>query len=306
MKIDHANLTKIKFKPTFDVSLASEEDRYQTVFKSLEFISKDINNLVGQLKPGNDYILLKPNCVVDDVKNCATNIDALKATLDFLTSLWPGKIIFAEGSSRNTFKAFENYGYNILKQRYENIEFLDLNYSDAIFVDIFDKNLRPQQIRISNTVAEAPLRISVGPPKTHDSVIVTLSIKNMAVGSILGEEKNVIHQGPIAINKSIAKLFEYTFPHLAIIDGWQGMEGNGPVRGKMVETKFAIASLNALAADMLATRLMGFNPLQIGYLSHLGAFEVQDQIHVLGKDPADFSFKFKPHDTYLEQIQWSK
>ena len=304
MIINHANLTKLKLKKTNEVALASEKNRYQTVFKALDLIKTDINDCLSQLNPQNDYILVKPNCVVATHKNCATQVEALKAVLEFISPLWSGKIIVAEGSAETTLTAFQNYGYYTLKTEFPQMEFLDLNFAEAIFVDIFDQNLKPMKVRIANTVAEAPLRISVSPPKTHDSVIVTLSIKNMAVGSILGEDKSSIHQGPRAINRSLAALAQYTFPHLAVIDGWQGMEGNGPVAGKMVDTHFAVASLNALAADVLTTRLMGFNPLQIGYLNLLGAQEIQKKIKVIGQDPNRFQFKFKPHRTYLEQINW--
>lgn len=305
MIISHANLTKVKLKETNEVALSSEKDRYQTVFKALDLIKAGINDCLSQLDPKNDYILIKPSCVVASSKNCATNVEALKSVLEFMTALWSGKIIIAEGSAETTMTAFQNYGYLTLKPEFPQMEFLDLNFADAIFVDIFDQELKPLKVRIANTVAEAPFRISVSTPKTHDSTIVTLSIKNMAVGSILGEDKSSIHQGPRAINHSIAALAKYTFPHLAVIDGWQGMEGNGPVSGQMLDTHFAVASLNALAADVLTTRLMGFNPLQIGYLNLLGAQKIQKNIKIIGQDPSRFHFKFKPHRTYLDQINWT-
>lgn len=305
MIISHADLTKIKLAETNEVTLASEEDRYQTVFKALDLIKKEINDTIGQLNPKYDYILVKPSCVVATKKACATNVEALKAVLEFITALWPGKIIVAEGSAETTLTAFQNYEYLSLKPEFPELEFLDLNYADSIFVDIFDQNLKPIKVRLANTVIEAPLRISISPPKTHDAVIVTLSIKNMAVGSILGEDKTLIHQGNKAINRSLVELDKYTRPHLAVLDGWESMEGNGPVRGDILETHFAVASLNALAADVLTTELMGFNPLQIGYLNLLGAQKLQGHIKVIGQDPTPFHFHFKPHRTYLEQINWA-
>ncbi|MGA2667201.1 MAG: DUF362 domain-containing protein [Patescibacteria group bacterium] len=302
--ISHANLTKIKSEESFRVALASAEDRYQSIFSALTKLTSEINSRVNQLNEENDYILLKPNCVVCHHPNCATRPDAIKAVLDFLAPIWNGKIILAEGSADNTLEAFENYGYIKLKDEYPRLDFLDLNYSDAIFVDIFDKDLKPVTIKISNTVAEAPLRISVGPAKTHNNVVVTLSIKNMAVGSVLKEDRNLIHQGNRALNRSIAALNEYTFPHLSIIDAWQSMEGDGPIDGKMVDTKFVAVSTNPLAADTLVTQMMGFNPIQIGYLNLLGAGRIQKKIEVVGLNPQQFQFHLKPHRTYLQQINW--
>lgn len=287
------------------VSLASEDNRYDTVFTSLDLIKKEINDEIALLDEKEDYILIKPNCLAATKQLCATHVDALKATLDFIGSLWPGRIVLAEGSSMgNTMEAFHNYKYESLKTDFPKIEFLDLNYSDAIFIDIVDNDLKPVTIQVSNTVLEAPMRISVGPAKTHDTVVVTLSIKNMAVGSILKEDKAKIHSGFRGINKSIVILYEHTHPHLAVIDAWKSMEGNGPYHGNKVDTHFAVASTNSIAADTLASELMGFNPLQIGYLNMLGAEEIKKQTEIVGQDRESFQFHFKPHKTYLEQINW--
>lgn len=288
------------------VALTREKDRYQTVFKALDAILTDITNKIYALNPKKDYIVIKPNCIDTQKEAAVTHLDALMAVLDFLQPIWPGRMILAEGSGLgNTMEAFRNFQYLSLKNIFSNLEFLDLNFSDAIFVEAFDKNLKPFQIKISNTVAEAPLRISVGPPKTHDSVIVTLSIKNMAVGSILKEDKMKIHQGPKAINRTLAALNKYTFPHLSIIDGWISMEGEGPVEGQTRETHFAVSSTDCLAADVFTAKRLGFNPIQIGYLNLLGAAKIQNLIQSVGGNPNDFNFHFKKPSTYLKQIQWN-
>lgn len=290
------------------VSLTSEENRYNSVFRALDYFTQDIVKIIDSIdlnEHRKNYILIKPNCVVTDVPLAATHPDALRAVLDFLEPIWSGRVILGEGAGiGNTMEAFKNYGYLDLKKNYPTLEFSDLNYADAIFIDIFDKHLKAQRIKIANTVAECPLRISVGPPKTHNEVVVTLSIKNMAVGSILKEDKENIHQGLKAINRSIATINQYTFPHVSVIDGWESMEGDGPSSGQKLNTHFAVVSNNPLAADCFVTELMGFNPLQIGYLNLLGAQNVLSNIEVLGKDPISFKFHFKPHHSYLEQIQW--
>lgn len=293
-------------KDFIKVALTSEKDRYQTVFRALDLLKDEIDQKIGQLSEKDDYILIKPNCFVTGRPLAVTHREALKALLDFLAPLWSGKIILAEGSGiGNTLEAFKNFGYLNFKKDFPKIEFLDLNYANAIFIDIFDQNLERQTVKIANTVSEAKMRISLGPPKTHDSTIVTLSIKNMAVGSMLKEDKERFSHTPQAINRSLAEINKYTFPHLAVIDGWQGMEGDGPVSGQPVESRFAIVSMNALAADTLATKLMGFNPLQIGYLNYLGAGNIKDKIEVKGEEPTKFQCHFRPPRTYLEQIQWS-
>ena len=49
-------------------------------------------------------------------------------------------------------------------------------------------------------------------------------------------------------------------PDLAVIDGFVGIEGNGPAWGSPIASHVALASLDAVAADITATRVMGFDP----------------------------------------------
>lgn len=288
------------------VAISSEKDRYQTVFRALDRIFPEVSEKIYGLDAEKDYILLKPNCIDTKKQAAVTHRDALMAVLDFLEPIWDGRVILAEGAGLgNTMEAFKNFQYLGLKNMFPKLDFLDLNFANSIFVTGFDRALKPIQLKVANTVAEAPFRISVGPAKTHDSVIVTLSIKNMAVGSLLKEDKTKIHAGPKAINRTLAEINKYTFPHLAVIDGWLSMEGNGPVDGEPRQTHFAVASCNALAADVFTTERMGFNPLQVGYLNLLGAKEIQPLIECVGRDPNNFNFHFKPPATYLKQIQWN-
>ena len=44
---------------------------------------------------------------------------------------------------------------------------------------------------------------------------------------------------------------------VAVIDGFEGMEGNGPVNGDLVSMQIALASADFLAADQVAMETMG-------------------------------------------------
>jgi len=57
------------------------------------------------------------------------------------------------------------------------------------------------------------------------------------------------------------------FPDLAVIDGFEAMEGKGPAWGTPFDARLAIASLDAVAADTLATKVMGFDAKKINYLT---------------------------------------
>ena len=190
---------------------------------------------------------------------------------------------------------------------------MDLNADEPVELTAFDWRLRPLSLKASRTVVESRFRISVGPPKTHDTVLVTLSLKNMIMGGLVGwlspprgrggdgrgpsgqawglsrarvtgllkqvyqamperlrynaplerakmfclssfgpSSKRAMHQSFPVMNLNLFTLAPYLHPHLAIIDGFEAMEGNGPTKGERVDWRIALTSTDWLAADVTA------------------------------------------------------
>jgi uncharacterized protein (DUF362 family) len=205
-------------------------------------------------------------------------------------------------------QGLENYGYNAWLGRYP-VELVDLNDDEGVPVPAYDQKLKPMTLRVSRTVLESDLRISISPPKTHDTVNVTLALKNYAVGSLVRGQKRAIHQGCAGINLNLAKMAAYVAPHLAILDGFEAMEGNGPTQGTAVDWRIAIASTDFLAADGLACRLMGFDLDEIGYLHYcqrmgLGQGRIEGMEIVGNIAPEQAARRFRPHRLYSELLEW--
>jgi len=111
-----------------------------------------------------------------------------------------------------------------------------------------------------------------------------------------------------AITYNLAVLAGYLAPHIAVIDGYTGMEGKGPGGGDEVFLGIAIASSDFLAADAVAAKIMGFEPMEIGYIHYihelgLGVADIDD-IEVIGEDIEDVRREFRPHPNYPEQRLW--
>lgn len=311
----------MKEKPI--VALVKGESRTKNIQRALKLIEDKIKAEIKKRVLKRGYILIKPNFVSTRRQLAATHVQAVETLLQFLREFYKGKIIIGEGASvGSTFEGYKNYGYFPLERKYK-VKLVDLNFDQGVDVFGLNADLKPMRLKIAKTLAKAPYKISITPMKTHDTAIVTLSIKNMAVGGLLKggfrpfnlatrllfkrpyqDYKSAIHQGPKAINKTIAKLYEKTKPDLAVIDGFVGMERNGPVGGEPVEMKVALASSDALAADTVGTYLMGFEPESIGYLYHLKA-DLKN-VKVIGAKVKNCRKKFRPHDTYLEQARWKK
>ena len=321
------------------VALIKGNDRYDNIAQALALIEGDID------LSAKKRILIKPNFVSTRQQLAATHVEAVRAVLDWLRPCYHGPITIGEGAAvSDTFDGYRNFGYLDLAEEY-NVRFVDLNQDQWAPVQVYDRRLRPMMVRVASTTLESDFRISIGPPKTHDAVIVTLSLKNMIVGSLirgrggglfqrLGQllpdrltnsalaekaksrlskvnrsDKFALHQGYHGLNLNLYTLAKVIAPHLSVIDGFVGMEGSGPSGGDPVDLRVAIASTDFLAADTVATRLMGFDPDEVGYLHYcklggLGAGDLND-IEIVGNAAIEeYRQPFKPHPTYRKQLQW--
>jgi len=321
------------------VALIKGNDRYDNIVQALALIEDEID------LSDKKRVLIKPNFVSTRRQLAATHVDAVRAVLDWLRPRYDGPITIGEGAATSdTFDGYRNFGYLDLAEDYD-VQFVDLNRDQWVPIEIYDRNLSPMTVRVARTTLESDFRISVGPPKTHDAVIVTLSLKNIVVGSLirgrggglfqkLGQllpgrltnsvwaekaksclstvnrsDKFAIHQGYHGINLNLYRLAKVIAPHLSVIDGFVGMEGYGPSSGDPVELGVAIVSTDFLAADIVATAIMGFDPDEVGYLHYckLGGLGVGDlnDIVIVGNTTIEESRRpFKPHPTYRQQLQW--
>jgi uncharacterized protein (DUF362 family) len=172
------------------VGLARGESRYVNIARVLDLVSDQIEFR------GRQQVLVKPNFVSVQRQSAVTHVDALCAVLDFVRARYDGRLIIAEGSAlTSTWQGFERYGCEGLSDRYDAI-LVDLNADQGIPVQVYDRRMKLRTLRLARTVVESDLRISVGPPKTHDAVIVTLSLKNMIMGALINPAAAVRKDGP--------------------------------------------------------------------------------------------------------------
>lgn len=160
------------------VALIKGDSRYVNITEALSLIEGDIR--LDEVKD----ILIKVNFVSTTRQLASTHVDGVRALLDFLRPRYDGLITIAEGSSSDTFTGYRNFGYLELADEYD-VQLVDLNRDDWVWVQVYDRNLRPMELRAARSVVQSDYRIAIGPPKTHDTVLVTLSLKNIVVGSMI-------------------------------------------------------------------------------------------------------------------------
>jgi uncharacterized protein (DUF362 family) len=299
-----------KQAPPAKVSLIKGNDRREIVYQALRNIEDEVLASIG-----NKRILIKPNFVVTTRELAATHVDAVRGILDFLKPHHRKQITVGEStiSRQGTFHGYENYGYLPLEKEY-NVKLVDLNKQPFQYRYVFGRGHRPTPIRIISTFLDPDLHIiSAAKMKTHDRVVATLSLKNVLLGAPLNDykknDKGLTHaeynfSRDSLLHYNMFHLAQEIYPDLGVIDGFEAMEGNGPVGGTPVDTRLALASLDPLAMDTLALKLMGFDPSQIAYLpamakAGMGQGDLS-KVQVLGTPPEQCQHRFKIHKKLME------
>ena len=293
------------------VTFVTGNDRRDMIYQTLKPLKKDIKKGIGKKQ-----VIIKPNNVYGDIPLCATHADALRGVLDLLKEVYDKQVIIAESTvfGKGTLATFEQYGYLPLEREY-NVRFVDLNnIEDTTTHWILDKNHHPLGVRIIDTFLDPNAYfISVTRLKSHDTVVATLSIKNMVMASPRNEytvrnDKSLVHQGPKGSNWNMFQLAKTIRPHLAVLDGVEGMEGNGPIRGTPVDHGVALASTDYISADVIGVGLMGIDVSDVGYLTYCidAGYGQGDRskIKIIGPAPSHYVKKYRLHDNIDTQMQW--
>jgi uncharacterized protein (DUF362 family) len=285
------------------VFLTQGESSYHA---TLELIQDQKEELEKKLK-SQEKIIIKVNFVSAQRQLATTPAETVQAFIECIKSFYHGKIIIAEEATiGNAREGFERFGFNKLASKYSSVETFDSqdDETEKVNLKIGAKTLA---IPISKIYLDSPFTVSVTRAKTHDTVVTTLSIKNLLVGAI-NKDRFLIHQGK-KIHQILAQMTSFLYPDFSIIDGVIGMEGNGPVNGSPVKSNWALSSFDPLAADSLASFLMGFDINDIGYLNLIGKMGKgkiypKDQIEIIGPNPEHLVTLYQPHQTFYSQKQW--
>jgi len=117
---------------------------------------------------------------------------------------------------------------------------------------------------VYTTLVDADRVINVPVAKHHNLAKFTAAMKNWY--GVLGGRRNRLHQN---IDTSIADLATFMRPTLTIVDAVRVLMRNGPQGGNLDDAKqmdTLVASIDQVAADAWACRLIGQKPENLGYL----------------------------------------
>ncbi|MBS1857896.1 MAG: DUF362 domain-containing protein [Acidobacteria bacterium] len=256
-------------------------------------------------------VLLKPNLVeFEPASSINTHPILVHAAAEAFRAQGAASVRIAEGPGhrRNTLDLADAAGYFHTVPGFED-DFTDLNLDDVTRVHPARQFSRIEKLYLPNTALRADLLVSMPKMKTHHWVGATLSMKNLfgvVPSGIYGWPKNVLHWA--GIEQSIVDL-HHAFPrHMAIVDGIVGMEGNGPIQGTPKAAGVLVAGRDPVAVDATCCRIMGIDPLRVGYLKlavQSGGSLAGHDIEQTGEHIASVATPFEliPEFGYLRQVR---
>ena len=142
--------------------------------------------------------------------------------------------------------------------------------------------------------------------KCHIYTTTTGAMKN-AFGGLLNTRRHYTHS---VIHETLVDLLaiqkEIHSGIFTIMDGTFCGNGPGPRTMIPVEKGLILASSDCVAIDAVAAKIMGFDPMKIGYirLAHkdgLGVGQIEE-IEVLGEDISDMNFQFSVGDNFASRF----
>jgi len=155
------------------VAVATGTTREETVRNALSLIRGDI---LASIK---GRVMIKPNFLSSVNTLASTQAGAVKPVLELLQDADVKSVVIAEGGSRSTQQAIDNFGYHELLKKYD-VDFADINTTGfSRSFEIVTVKRETQQAHYTDLTGEFDTIISVPVAKTHDTAMVTLSLKNM-------------------------------------------------------------------------------------------------------------------------------
>jgi len=269
------------------VAIAKGARGHETVYRALDLVRYD------KALKGHDFVLVKVNFITTKTWETGATTDPLvvEAIIHKLRDLHVEVLVVeSDANMTNATKAFKVTGMAEMCER-NGVEWLNLRHvKDRIELHVPDGEVL-SKIMVPRIVAESAI-ISAAKLKTHDRTVVTLGMKNM-FGLLPDKFKGKYHLK--GISKVITDINSVLRPNITLIDGFMAMEGRGPVRGSPVKMDTIIAGEDPVATDAVASRVMGFDPLNIPHIRRAyekGLGEMND-IEIIGETIESVRRKFK-------------
>lgn len=252
----------------------------------------------------SDTVLVKPNLATDKsyLSGAVTHPEVIRKCADMAVKAGTRKVIVGDSAiiGKDTNAVIEKNGLaSMISKR---VEVKDFKASEMVTVAVPNAT-RYRRLPFPKEVMECDVIINLPVMKTHDCLPVTLGLKNMK-GLVPDKVKRRIHK--LGVEEAIIDINRVALADITIIDGVIGMEGDGPLDGDAANMGVIIGSFDALAAEVIAIKAMGFDPgsmsyIQMAYKAGFGEMN-PDRIHIVGENLQDIKKNFKSNYFQKKEI----
>jgi uncharacterized protein (DUF362 family) len=249
----------------------------------------DLLGGIETVAKGKQRVMLKPNLVA--ASPAFTTKPEVIATLARLMKRAGRDVLIGEGSAAaggfnvkgaETYRTrrrdildglqqhvFDQLGYTDLA-RSLGVPLVNLHSGEMVDVSL-SNGCAFEKITLHQSLTHIDLLCSVPMMKTHTLATVTLAMKNLIglyPGTVYYSVRSWLHDraaetGSPGVAYEIVDMVRANRTGLSVIDASSAMQGNGPTMGTLVDMNLIVAGTDPLAADMVATALMGIDPEEV-------------------------------------------
>ena len=167
-----------------------------------------------------------------------------------------------------------------------------INLSEDKLVKVkIENSVAVKELLLPKTVLEADAVVDLALMKTHEFTAYSGAIKNL-FGCMPSNKRIYLHP---YLSEVFYHLYAILKPQLTVMDARVAVEGNGPTKGKPVKMNLMLTSNDALATDIVASKIMGLSLKEVSYLNYIarktGLHE--DEIAVHGLRVSDVTRRFE-------------
>ena len=305
------------------VSLVKGDNRRKNIYNALVAIDDQIRPALKVKK----YVFVKLNGVEAAGRLLGSSQpDALAGILDYLAPRFKGPIYVGDSGDLPGNQTASKFGWDKVFAEFKglNVKFEVTNEDQTHYGILYgqDYDLHVIPIRLAARFVDPDaFVVSAAVLKTHNMVVATMAVKTLVMGAPLApafgnnnyadSEKRKFHVGIRSGNFNMFLAAQKMLPinwGLGVVDGSEGMEGNGPMSGTPMAHRIALASTDFLAVDRVSLECMGIDPTWLGYLNYayqagLGQYDLA-KIDVIGTKIADVQKKYRLHADVDRMLEW--
>ncbi len=281
------------------VSLVYYEEPYHSVKKAV----LDCDGFA--YLPANPRVFIKPN-IVYWTKACdfpkwgvITTSRVIEDLVVLLKEHGVEDITIGEGivadpeDTETPAHAFHSLGYQSLKERY-GVKCVNVMKRPFKKVDLAD-NIT---LKFNEDVLASDFLVNIPVLKTHNMTVVSLGLKNLKGTIDIPSRKKCHSTDPKKdLHYHIARLADPMPPSFTLIDGIYSLERGPGFDGKVRRNNLLIASRDLLSADLVGTKVLGYEPEKVSHLvkasAKAGRLTDLSDVDIIGEKIEDVA---SPHD----------